>query len=83
MRQFIHNEIDSDNAKNKLSEILRRAAARESFTIMKRGQTIAELTPGRSRSQHKTCLAIDAILKAKQVLITDSALNDLKADGRE
>lgn len=55
----------------------------ESFTIMKRGQAIAELIPGRSRSQHKTRLAIDAILKAKQVLITDSALNDLKADGHE
>lgn len=83
MRQFIHNEIDSDNAKNKLSDILRWAAAEESFTVTKRGQAIAELIPGRSRSQHKTRLAIDAILKAKKVLITDSALNDLKADGRK
>lgn len=76
-------EIGSYDAKTKLPEILRRVEAGESFTITNRGKAIAELIPSSSRSQQKTRLAIDSILKAKKIVMSDSALHDLKTDGRK
>ncbi|WP_062060530.1 type II toxin-antitoxin system Phd/YefM family antitoxin [Cellvibrio sp. OA-2007] len=76
-------EIGSYDAKTKLPEILRRVEAGESFTITNRGKAVADLTPSSARSQQKTQLAIDSILKAKKVVISDTDLHELKADGRK
>ncbi len=76
-------EIGSYDAKTKLSEILRRVEAGESFTITNRGKPVADVVPSRTGSRSKTQTAIDNILTAKKHPISDQTLASLRAAGRK
>jgi len=76
-------EIGSYDAKTKLPEILRRVEAGESFTITNRGKAIADLIPSSTKTQQKTILAIESILKIKKTTVSDKQLAELKERGRK
>ncbi len=76
-------EVGSYIAKTKLPEILRRVEEGESFTITNRGKPVAELIPSRSSDRLKTKSAIDNLLQLKKYKVSDSALNELKSEGRK
>lgn len=75
--------IDSNEAKAKLPEILRRVEAGEAFTITHRGKPIADVILSRASDRIKTVAAIFNILKAKKHKMSDSLLVELKAAGRK
>jgi prevent-host-death family protein len=76
-------EIGSYDAKTKLPEILRRVEAGESFTITNRGKAIADLIPSSTKTQQRTLLAIQSILKIKKITVNDKQLAELKEQGRK
>lgn len=76
-------KIDSNEAKTRLSEILRRVEAGEAFTITNRGKPIADLIPSRASDRLKTEAAIAAILKAKKHEMSDRVLGELKKSGQK
>lgn len=75
--------IDSNEAKAKLPEILRRVEAGEAFIITNRGKPIADVIPSRASDRLKAKAAITNILKAKKHKMSDSLLVELKAAGRK
>lgn len=75
--------IDSNEAKAKLPEILRRVEAGEAFIIKNRGKPIADVIPSRASDRLKAKAAITNILKAKKHKMSDSLLVELKAAGRK
>jgi len=75
--------IDSNEAKAKLTEILRRVEAGEAFIITNRGKPIADVIPSRASDRLKAKAAITNILKAKKHKMSDSLLVELKAAGRK
>lgn len=76
-------EIGSYDAKTKLPEILRRVEAGESFTITNRGKAIADLIPSSTKTQQRTLLAIESILRIKKITVNDKQLAELKEQGRK
>jgi prevent-host-death family protein len=76
-------KIGSYDAKTKLPEILRRVEAGESFTITNRGKAIADLIPSSTKTQQRTLLAIESILKIKKITVNDKQLAELKEQGRK
>lgn len=75
--------IDSNEAKAKLPEILRRVEAGEAFTITHRGKPIADVIPSRASDRITAKAAITNILKAKKHKVSDSVIAELKAAGRK
>lgn len=75
--------VDSNEAKAKLSEILRRVEAGEAFTVTNRGKPIADVIPNPASDRLKAKAAITNILKAKKHKMSDSLLVELKAAGRK
>lgn len=75
--------IDSNEAKAKLPEILRRVEAGDVFTIIHRGKPIADVIPSCASDRIKAKAAITKILKAKKHKVSDSVLTELKAAGRK
>ncbi|MCB1675393.1 MAG: type II toxin-antitoxin system prevent-host-death family antitoxin [Halioglobus sp.] len=76
-------EIGSYDAKTKLSEILRRVEAGESFTITNRGKPVAEIIPTRSSRQRQVETAITNILNARKQVVSSEELAELKEQGRQ
>ena len=76
-------EIGSYDAKTKLSELLRRVEAGESFTITNRGKPVADVVPSRTRNLSKTQAVITNILAAKKHPVADEDLDKLKEAGRK
>ena len=77
--------IGSYEFKTKLSEILRRVRAGESFTITNRGKPVADLLPSKTASRQKTAAAIDNILRASKTTapVSDNRLEEYKKEGRK
>ena len=61
--------IESYELKAKLSEILRRVRAGESFTITNNGKPVADLLPSKTASRQKTAVAIDNILRMSRTTV--------------
>jgi len=74
-------EIDSDDAKTQLPELLRKVAVGETFTITKHGKPIADLIPSRTAARKKKTAAINNILKTKKHTVPDTLLSELKEIG--
>ncbi len=75
-------EIGSYEVKTRFSEILRRVAAGEAFTITNRGKPVADLLPSRASTRAKTETAINDILKMQRPGFTDRELRAAIAKGR-
>ena len=77
--------IGSYEVKTRLSEILRRVQAGESFTITNRGKPVADLMPSKVASRQKTAAAIDAIRKIRKTVtsISDERLEEYRKEGRK
>lgn len=77
--------IGSYEVKTRLSEILRRVQAGESFTITNRGKPVADLMPSKVASRQKTAAAIDAIRKTRKTVasISDKRLEKYRKEGRK
>lgn len=77
--------IGSYEVKTRLSEILRRVQAGESFTITNRGKPVADLMPSKVASRQKTAAAIDAIRKIRKTVatISDERLEKYRKEGRK
>jgi antitoxin (DNA-binding transcriptional repressor) of toxin-antitoxin stability system len=71
-------QVDFYDAKTQMPDILQRVEAGESFTITNRGKAIADLIPSRTKTQQKTLLAIESILKIKKTMMSDKQLAELK-----
>jgi antitoxin (DNA-binding transcriptional repressor) of toxin-antitoxin stability system len=78
MRWFMFEQVDFYDAKTQMPDILQRVEAGESFTITNRGKAIADLIPSRTKTQQKTLLAIESILKIKKTMMSDKQLAELK-----
>jgi prevent-host-death family protein len=76
-------QVDFYDAKTQMPDILRRVEAGESFTITNRGKAIADLIPSRTKTQQKTLLAIESILKIKKTMVSDKQLAELKLQERK
>ena len=61
--------IESYEVKIRLPEILRRVRAGESFTIIDRGEPVADLLPSRAASRRKTAAAIESILRMRETIV--------------
>ena len=74
--------IESYELKTKLSEILRRVRAGESFTITARGEPVADLLPNGTASRQKTAAAIDNILGMSKttVPVSDDRLEEYRKE---
>ena len=74
--------IESYELKTKLSEILRRVRAGESFTITNRGKPVADLLPSRIVSRQKTAAAIDNILGMSKTIVpvSDDRLEEYRKE---
>ena len=74
--------IGSYEVKTKLSEILRRVRAGESFTISNRGKPVADLLPSRIAFRQKTAAAIDNILGMSKttVPVSDDRLEEYRKE---
>ena len=77
--------IGSYEVKTRLSEILRRVQAGESFTITNRGKPVADLIPSKVASRQKPGIAIDAIRKIRKTVasISDERLEKYRKEGRK
>ena len=77
--------IESYEVKTRLSEILKRVQAGESFTITNRGKPVADLMPSKVTSRQKTAAAIDAIRKTRKTVasISDESLEKYRKEGRK
>lgn len=77
--------IGSYEVKTRLSEILRRVQAGESFTITNRGKPVADLMPSKAASKQKTAAAITAIRKISRTVasISDERLGEYRKEGRK
>lgn len=75
--------IESYEVETRLSEILRRVQAGESFTITNRGKPVADLIPSKVASRQKTATAIDAIRKIGKTVasISDEHLEEYRKEG--
>ena len=75
--------IGSYEFKTKLSEILRRVRAGESFTITNRGEPAADVLPSKTASRQKTAVAIDNILRMNKttVPVSDDRLEEYRKEG--
>ncbi len=60
-------EIGAYDAKTKLSELLRQVEKGKRFTIMRRGEPIADLVPSGSAAKANADKAIDDMLGFKRV----------------
>ncbi len=76
-------EIGAYEAKTKLPEILRRVESGEAFTITNRGKPVADIIPSRAGRNQVTQSAIDNILKAREISVSDQLLMEMKLDGRK
>jgi prevent-host-death family protein len=78
-------KIESYEVKTRLSEILRRVRAGESFTITLRGKPVADLLPSRAASRQKTAAAIENILRIRETVvpISDDRLEEYRKEGRK
>ena len=78
-------KIESYEVKTRLSEILRRVRASESFTIALRGKPVADLVPSRAASRQKTVAAIENILRIRETVapISDDRLEEYRKEGRK
>ena len=74
--------IESYELKTKLSEILRRVRAGESFTITNRGKPVADLLPSRTASKQKVVAAIDNILGMSKTIVpvSDDRLEEYRKE---
>jgi prevent-host-death family protein len=64
----IYTEIGAFDAKTKLSEILRKVALGERFTITVRGRAVANLVPvTQGRSEARVAQAIEALLNFPRI----------------
>lgn len=68
--------------KSKFGNILQRVTAGESFTITKRGKSIADVVPSRSINHTKTQVTIDSIMAAKKHIVSDQCLAGYRCEGR-
>ena len=77
--------IGSYEVRTRLSEILRRVRAGESFTITLRGKPVADLVPSRAASRQKTAAAIENILRIRETVapISDDRLEEYRKQGRK
>lgn len=77
--------IGSYELRTKLSEILRRVRAGESFTITLRGKPAADLVPSRIASRQKTATAIENILRIRETVVpvSDDRLEEYRKQGQE
>ena len=77
--------IGSYEVRTRLSEILRRVRAGESFTITLRGKPVADLVPSRAASRQKTAAAIENILRIRETAapISDDRLEEYRKEGRK
>ena len=77
--------IGSYEVRTRLSEILRRVRAGESFTIINRGKPVADLVPSRAASRQKTAAAIENILRIRETVvpISDDRLEEYRKEGRK
>ena len=71
--------------KTNLLEILRRVRAGESFTIIDRGEPVADLLPSKTASRQKVVAAIDNILSMSKttVPVSDDRLEEYRKEGRK
>ena len=78
------SEIGAFEAKNRLSELLRRAEAGEEIAITNRGRVVARLVPpGRSFDREQARVAVARIRKRRRgIVLGGLGLKDLIAEGR-
>lgn len=62
-----YTEIGAFDAKTKLSEILRRVAQGERFTITLRGRAVADLVPSQRRDQRAIDEAVERLINFPRV----------------
>tara|TARA_B110000902_G_scaffold134692_1_gene156249 strand:- start:652 stop:948 length:297 start_codon:yes stop_codon:yes gene_type:complete len=67
-------KIESYDAITRLSEILRRVEAGESFTITNRGKDVADVVPSVGNNPLQIIRAIANIKKAQKTKVSDSEL---------
>ena len=79
------NEIGAFEAKNRLSELLRRAEAGEEIAITNRGRVVARLVPpGRLFDREQARAAVARIRKRRRgIVLGELGLKDLIAEGRQ
>lgn len=79
------NEIGAFEAKNRLSELLRRAEAGEEIAITNRGRVVARLVPpGRAFDREQARAAVARIRKRRRgIVLGELGLKDLIAEGRQ
>ena len=77
-------EIGAFEAKNRLSELLRRAAAGEEIAITNRGQVVARLVPPLPTINREQAHAAAARIRARRkgVTLGGIKIKDLIAEGR-
>lgn len=82
---MFREKIGSYELKTKLPEILRRVRAGESFTIVSRGEPVADLLPSKTVSRQKTAVVIDNILRMSKttVPVFDQNLEKYRKEGRK
>lgn len=78
------SEIGAFEAKNRLSELLRRAAAGEEIAITKRGKIIARLVPPAANADRDQARAAAARIRQRRrgVTLGRLSLKQLIAEGR-
>ena len=77
-------EVGAFEAKNRLSELLRRAEAGEEISITNRGKVVARLVPPLHGFDRDTALAAVGRIRARRKGVTLGGLNikDLIEEGR-
>ena len=77
-------EIGAFEAKNRLSELLRRAAAGEEIAITNRGKIIARLVPPAGGVDHDAAGAAAARIRERRrgVTLAGLSIKELIAEGR-
>ena len=78
-------EVGAFEAKNRLSELLRRAEAGEEIAITNRGKVVARLVPPLPHfDPEEARRAVERIrTRRKGITLGDSKIKDLIAEGRE
>jgi prevent-host-death family protein len=78
-------EIGAFEAKNRLSELLRRAEAGEEIAITNRGKIVARLVPPRPDINREEALrAVERIrARRKGITLNGIEIKDMIAEGRE
>ena len=76
--------VESSEIRTRLSEILGRVRAGESFTITDRGEPVADLLPSGAASRRKTAAAIGNILAMNKTVapVSDDRLEGYRKEGR-